>query len=197
MEASYHAAAELRLLQSLHRFGAGYRAHLRLVPDRTVSIHSGARRQQQGDQLALTLNTPPSFHNPKSVIVVALPAVEQAQLSAAARGGSKGDLLRAQILTGAAGGRCAAGFLDAYAHDLTLRLTGEDGDQRRAAGPCGRGTGRLRRRYLGLVGVILGDRVTRLAARPLGIRQLRRSEFSAGQHAREPGNAERGSRRGL
>src|SRR6202022_4267906 len=35
---------------------------------------------QQGEQLALSLNTPPSFHNPKSVIVVALPAVEQAQL---------------------------------------------------------------------------------------------------------------------
>ena len=35
---------------------------------------------QQGDKLALTLNAPPSFHNPKSVLVVALPAVEQAQL---------------------------------------------------------------------------------------------------------------------
>jgi hypothetical protein len=33
-----------------------------------------------GDALALVLNTPPSFHNPKSVLVVALPAVEQPQL---------------------------------------------------------------------------------------------------------------------
>src|SRR3979490_796658 len=35
---------------------------------------------QRGEQLALSLNAPPSFHNPMSVIVVALPAVEQAQL---------------------------------------------------------------------------------------------------------------------
>src|SRR6202000_2042645 len=35
---------------------------------------------QRGEQLALTLNTPPSFHNPKSVIVTALPAIEQQQL---------------------------------------------------------------------------------------------------------------------
>lgn len=31
---------------------------------------------QQGDALSLMLNTPPSFHNPKSVLVTALPAVE-------------------------------------------------------------------------------------------------------------------------
>jgi len=35
---------------------------------------------QHGDRLALTLNTAPSFHNPKSVLVAALPAVEQPQL---------------------------------------------------------------------------------------------------------------------
>jgi hypothetical protein len=34
----------------------------------------------KGDSLDLKLNNPPSFHNPKSVIVVALPAVETAQL---------------------------------------------------------------------------------------------------------------------
>ena len=39
-----------------------------------------ALASQQQDQLALTLNTPPSFHNPKSVLVTALPAVEPAQL---------------------------------------------------------------------------------------------------------------------
>jgi hypothetical protein len=33
-----------------------------------------------GDQLALSLNTPPSFYDPKSVLVIALPAVEQPQL---------------------------------------------------------------------------------------------------------------------
>lgn len=34
---------------------------------------------QSGGSLALKLNTPPSFHNPKSVLVIALPAVEAAQ----------------------------------------------------------------------------------------------------------------------
>jgi len=34
---------------------------------------------QRGDSLALKLNAPPSFHNPKSVLVIALPAVEAAQ----------------------------------------------------------------------------------------------------------------------
>ena len=33
-----------------------------------------------GDKIDLTLNTAPSFHSPKSVLVVALPAVEQPQL---------------------------------------------------------------------------------------------------------------------
>ncbi len=35
--------------------------------------------RQRADHLSLALNAPPSFHNPKSVIVIALPAVEQVQ----------------------------------------------------------------------------------------------------------------------
>jgi hypothetical protein len=38
-----------------------------------------ALAEQQGKALDLKLNTPPSFHNPKSVLVIALPAVEAAQ----------------------------------------------------------------------------------------------------------------------
>jgi len=38
-----------------------------------------ALAEQSGDSLALKLNTPPSFHNPKSVLVIALPAIEAAQ----------------------------------------------------------------------------------------------------------------------
>src|ERR1700689_3200477 len=34
----------------------------------------------RGDKIALALNTAPSFHNPQSVLVTALPAVEQPQL---------------------------------------------------------------------------------------------------------------------
>ena len=38
-----------------------------------------ALAEQSGDSLALKLNTPPSFHNPKSVLVISLPAIEAAQ----------------------------------------------------------------------------------------------------------------------
>jgi hypothetical protein len=38
-----------------------------------------ALAEQSGDVLSLKLNTPPSFHNPKSVLVIALPAVETTQ----------------------------------------------------------------------------------------------------------------------
>jgi len=38
-----------------------------------------ALAEQSGEALDLKLNTPPSFHNPKSVLVIALPAVEGAQ----------------------------------------------------------------------------------------------------------------------
>ena len=38
-----------------------------------------ALAEQSRDSLSLKLNTPPSFHNPKSVLVIALPAIEAAQ----------------------------------------------------------------------------------------------------------------------
>lgn len=38
-----------------------------------------ALAEQSGDALALKLNSPPSFHNPKSVLVIALPAIEPGQ----------------------------------------------------------------------------------------------------------------------
>ena len=39
-----------------------------------------ALASQREDKLALTLNAAPSFHSPMSVLVIALPAVESAQL---------------------------------------------------------------------------------------------------------------------
>jgi hypothetical protein len=53
-----------RILDSLHN------AQYQYIP---------ALADQHDNALDLKLNTPPSFHNPKSVIVVALPAVEAAQ----------------------------------------------------------------------------------------------------------------------
>ena len=41
-----------------------------------ISIHSRTEPAER-DQLQLKLNNPPSFHNPKSVIVIALPAVKK------------------------------------------------------------------------------------------------------------------------
>ncbi|HEX6770926.1 MAG TPA: hypothetical protein VF126_02795 [Acidobacteriaceae bacterium] len=54
-----------KLLESLHT------AEYQYIPALTFP---------KGDALDLKLNNPPSFHNPKSVIVVALPAVETPQL---------------------------------------------------------------------------------------------------------------------
>ena len=82
---------------------------------------------QQSEQLALTLNTPPSFHNPKSVIVVALPAVEQAQLPPLHAVDPKATFcLRKSTLSLPVEGAPLV-FSTAYAHDLTLRLTRDDG----------------------------------------------------------------------
>jgi hypothetical protein len=79
------------------------------------------------DRLALTLNTAPSFHNPQSVLVVALPAVETAQPPPLHAVNPK------EIF-------CAGGnalvlpvdgaplvFSTGYAHDVTLNVTGKDG----------------------------------------------------------------------
>ena len=82
---------------------------------------------QQGEQLALTLNAPPSFHNPKSVIVIALPAVEQSQLPPLHAVDPKATFcLRKSTLALPVEGAPLV-FSTSYAHDLTLRLTRDDG----------------------------------------------------------------------
>jgi hypothetical protein len=79
------------------------------------------------DQLALTLNTAPSFHNPQSVLVVALPAVETAQPPPLHAVNPKeifcvgGNALVLPV-DGA-----PLVFSTGYAHDVTLSVTGKDG----------------------------------------------------------------------
>jgi hypothetical protein len=86
-----------------------------------------ALAMQHGEQLALTLNAPPSFHNPKSVIVVALPAVEQAQLPPLHAVDPKATFcLRKSTLALPVEGAPLV-FSTSYAHDLTLKLTRDDG----------------------------------------------------------------------
>jgi hypothetical protein len=81
-----------------------------------------------GHTLALTLNTPPSFHNPKSVLVAALPAVEQAQPPPLHAVNPK-DIYcarRNSLVLPVEGAPLV--FSTEYAHDTTLRLTGKNGD---------------------------------------------------------------------
>ena len=80
-----------------------------------------------GEQLGLTLNAPPSFHDPKSVLVTALPAIEEAQLPplhavdpqaifCARKSGLVLPVEGAPLV-----------FATHYVHDVALTLTGSDG----------------------------------------------------------------------
>jgi len=79
-----------------------------------------------GDKLVLTLNAPPSFNNPKSVLVIALPAVEQPQLPPLHAVDPKEIycIRRSTLVLPVEGAPLA--FSTSYAHDLTLSLTGRD-----------------------------------------------------------------------
>lgn len=81
----------------------------------------------RGDQLGLTLNTPPSFHDPKSVLVAALPAVEPAQLPPLhAVNPTEIYCARKTALVLPVEGAPLV-FSTHYAHDVRLSLSGTDG----------------------------------------------------------------------
>ena len=86
-----------------------------------------ALASQQGNHLVLTLNTPPSFNNPKSVLVAALPAIEQPQLPPLHAVDPKEIYCarRTPLVLSLYGAPLA--FSTAYAHDMTLNLTAKDG----------------------------------------------------------------------
>jgi hypothetical protein len=80
-----------------------------------------------GRQVALTLNAPPSFHDPKSVLVVALPPVEPAQFPSL-QPVSPNEVLCASkdpLVLPVEGAPVV--FASNYAHDATLRFTRKDG----------------------------------------------------------------------
>ncbi|MBT9332535.1 hypothetical protein [Paracidobacterium acidisoli] len=81
---------------------------------------------QHGDQLFLMLNTPPSFHNPKSVLVVALPAVESPQPPPLHPVDPKEVYCaeKTSLILPVEGAPLV--FSTGYAHDVTLHLTGKD-----------------------------------------------------------------------
>ena len=80
------------------------------------------------DKLALSLNTAPSFYDPKSVLVIALPAVEQPQLPPLHAVDPKEIYCanRTALVLPVAGAPLV--FSTDYAHDVTLTLTGNDGN---------------------------------------------------------------------
>src|SRR5271170_1004111 len=80
-----------------------------------------------GDRLALTLNTAPSFHNPQSVLVVALPAVEAPQLPPLHAVNPKEIYCagRGALVLPVDGAPLV--FSTGFAHDVTLSLTAKDG----------------------------------------------------------------------
>jgi hypothetical protein len=82
---------------------------------------------QHGDRLSLTLNTAPSFHNPKSVLVAALPAVEQPQLPPLHAVDPKEIYCarRTALVLPVEGAPLV--FSTDYAHDMSLRLIAADG----------------------------------------------------------------------
>ena len=81
----------------------------------------------KGEQLALTLNAPPSFHNPKSVLVVALPAVEDAQLPPLHAVDPKEFYCarKSSLVLPVEGAPLV--FATAYTHGVTLSLAGQNG----------------------------------------------------------------------
>ena len=82
---------------------------------------------QRGEVLALTLNTPPSFHDPKSVLVTALPAVEAPQPPPLHAVDAKEIYCarKSSLVLPVEGAPLV--FSTGYAHDLHLSLTGSDG----------------------------------------------------------------------
>jgi len=82
---------------------------------------------QRGDGLALMLNTPPSFHNPKSVLVTALPAVEASQPPPLHPVDSKQNYCAEKNSLVLAVDGAPLVFSTGYAHEMTLRLTTKSG----------------------------------------------------------------------
>jgi len=82
---------------------------------------------QQGDQIALMLNMPPSFHNPKSVMVTALPAVEASQPPPLHPVDSKQNYCAEKNSLVLAVDGAPLVFSTGYTHQMILRLKTKDG----------------------------------------------------------------------
>jgi hypothetical protein len=81
----------------------------------------------QGDKLVLALNAAPSFHDPQSVLVVALPAVETPQLPPLHAVNPKEIYCAGKAVLVLPVDGAPLVYSTGYAHDVTLSLTGRDG----------------------------------------------------------------------
>ncbi len=117
--------------------GAGvYSAYVGAIVDLvrlTASLHTAQYQYipaiafPEGADLKLRLNTAPSFHNPKSVIVVGLPAVQTAVAPPLRPSDANfvTCLLKPSVVLPLEGAPLV--FSTAFAHDLTLHLNSGDG----------------------------------------------------------------------
>jgi hypothetical protein len=86
-----------------------------------------ALASSHGNELDLTLNAAPSFHDPKSVLVIALPAIEQAQLPPLHAVDPKEIYCARKTALVLPVEGAPLVFSTAYAHDMTLSVSGNDG----------------------------------------------------------------------
>ena len=86
-----------------------------------------ALTSMHGRQVALTLNAPPSFHDPMSVLVVALPAIEASQFPALHPANPNETLCASKDPVVLPVDGAPVVFATAYAHEAVLRLTRKDG----------------------------------------------------------------------
>ena len=124
--AQLHAAGELWFLQSVCGLGDGHRAYPRHLSHRAIPVHSRAGHAT-GRPVALMLNMPPSFHNPKSVMVTALPAVEASQPPPLHPVDSKQNYCAEKNSLVLAVDGAPLVFSTGYTHQMILRLKTKDG----------------------------------------------------------------------
>ncbi len=116
--------------------GGSYSAYIGAIVDMARiadSLHTAAFQYLPAlaitnqDTLNLKLNTPPSFHNPKSVLVIALPAVDSAKLPPLRAVDPKqiSCLQKSSLVLQVDGAPLA--FATAFAHDLSVRVAAKGG----------------------------------------------------------------------
>jgi hypothetical protein len=114
----YYSPYIASILDIARIFGSFTTAHYQYIP---------ALGTQRGEVLALTLNTPPSFHDPKSVLVAALPAVEAPQPPPLHAVDPKQIYCarKSSLVLPVEGAPLV--YSTGYAHDMRLSLTGSNG----------------------------------------------------------------------